>query len=269
MFLTITKNYSIMNKSLKTLTAALLLALPCAVYAQPDSNDIPEITNSSDSVETFTVNGVSFRMIRVDAGTFTMGEPGFIKYSPFHEVTLSTYYIGETEVTQQLWYAVLESNPSYFKDPQKPVERVTWDDCQHFIRILNILTGRQFRLPTEAEWEFAARGGNKSKGYKYAGNNNVYSVGWTEDYTTHPVAQKKPNELGIYDMSGNVSEWCQDWSGPFSKKPQTNPTGPSTGSGRIFRGGSWYDDYKFCQVSYRLAREPENSRYTVGFRLAL
>ena len=163
----------------------------------------------------FTVNGVSFEMVRVEGGTFRMGATSeqeaddWDREKPVHSVTLSSYYIGKTEVTQALWKAVMGSNPSYFKSDNQPVENVSWNDCHEFIRKLNALTGQNFRLPTEAEWEFACRGGNNSRGYKYSGSNNLGSVAWYDGNSgnkTHPVGTKAPNELGIYDMSGNVWE---------------------------------------------------------------
>ena len=190
---------------------------------------------------------------------------------PVHSVTLSDYYIGETEVTQELWKAVMGSNPSYFKGSQKPVEQVSWNDCKEFITKLNKLTGKNFRLPTEAEWEYAARGGNKSKGYKYSGSNTIGNVAWYTDNSsskTHDVKTKTPNELGIYDMSGNVYEWCEDWYGNYSSGSQTNPTGPSTGSYCVLRGGCWYDSAKACRVSYRYSYNPDNGNLINGFRLA-
>lgn len=187
-------------------------------------------------VDTFTVNGVSFKMITVEGGTFTMGasdddEEAYYNEKPAHEVTLSSYSIGETEVTQALWLAVMGSNPSRFTgDLTRPVECVSWNDCQAFIIKLNQLTGKTFRLPTEAEWEIAARGGNESMGYKYAGGNDINEVAWyrgNSSSKTHPVATKAPNELGLYDMSGNVFEWCSDWYDSYTDADgQTNPQGP-------------------------------------------
>ena len=221
---------------------------------------------------------VVFTMIKVEGGTFQMGatsEQGSDADSneePVHSVTLSDYYIGETEVTQELWVAVMGSNPSYFSGNQKPVEDVSWNDCKEFITNLNNLTGMNFRLPTEAEWEYAARGGNKSQGYKYSGSNTIGNVAWYGDNSgeaTHNVKTKSPNELGIYDMSGNVYEWCEDWYGNYSSSSQTNPTGPSTGSYRVLRGGSWYGGAKYCRVSLRLNSDPGNGYFDYGFRLAL
>lgn len=254
----------------------LVMTLPAIAFTQQQPGLI-----------TVTANGVSFKMILVQGGTFTMGAD----YMP-HSVTLSTYYIGETEVTQELWQAVMGSNPSYFKPEvtnaaqcsyeafvadakrlnarkpgtvripseqewnatmvtmtgslKRPVEYVSWNDCQEFIRKLNQITGRKFRMPTEAEWEFAARGGNKSQGYKYSGSNNHDDVAWYRDNSgndgTHVVKTKKPNELGIFDMSGNVSEWCQDWYSEYTSEAQTNPKGPDRGTQRIYRGGNCFFD---------------------------
>ncbi len=231
--------------------------------------------------ETFTVNGVTFKMIKVEGGTFTMGataeqgSDGGVTEKPAHQVTLSSYSIGQTEVTQELWKAVMGSNPSNFTgDLQRPVEKVSWSNCKTFITKLNQLTGRTFRLPTEAEWEFAARGGTKSLSYKYAGSNTVGDVAWytsNSSSKTHPVMSKSANELGIYDMSGNVWEWVQDWYGSYSSTSQTNPTGPSSGTYRVLRGGGWDLDAKYCRVSSRFNRglTPSDSRNWTGLRLAL
>lgn len=228
--------------------------------------------------KTFKVGNVSFTMKPVVGGTFTMGatteqsSDAWDDEKPAHQVTLSSYYIGETEVTQALWEAVMGSNPSYFKGSILPVEQVSWNDCQEFITKLNAMTGQKFRLPTEAEWEYAARGGNKSKGYKYSGSNNIGDVSWykgNSGINTHTVKTKQPNELGIYDMSGNVWEWCSDWKGSYSSNAQTNPTGPSTGSARVIRGGSWCYDAKNCRFSSRSFITPGSRYYNLGLRLAL
>lgn len=230
-------------------------------------------------IEAFTVNGVTFNMVTVTGGTFMMGataEQGDDAWDwekPAHQVTLSSYCIGETEVTQALWQAVMGSNPSSFTgDMQRPVECVTWNDCQTFITKLNELTGKTFRLPTEAEWEYAARGGKRSQGYKYAGSNTIDDVAWylsNSSHTTHAVATKAPNELGLYDMSGNVCEWCQDWYGSYSSESQTNPTGPASGSGRVDRSGCWMDNDRGCRVSFRVNDNPTYSGNILGLRLAL
>lgn len=226
-------------------------------------------------LRTVAVDSVQFTMIRVDGGTFQMGATnglgnGDSAEKPVHQVTLSGYYIGETEVTQELWQAVMGNNPSSFKGSHLPVESVSWDDCQEFIRKLNQKTGFSFRLPTEAEWEFAARGGNKSQGCQYSGSTNFDDVAWhtdNSDLTTHDVKTKQPNELGLYDMSGNVWEWCQDWKGSYSSEPQTNPTGPTTGSDRVFRGGSWGNDAWSCNVAYRSGYSPNFHNDLLGLRL--
>ena len=222
-----------------------------------------------DFNQTFTVNGVQFTMVAVEGGTFTMGatsEQGsdvwdFEKLA--HQVTLSDYYIGQTEVTQALWKAVMGSNPSRRVGDNLPVENVSWNDCQAFIQKLNQLTGKQFCLPTEAEWEYAARGGRKSRDYKYAGGNNIGSVAWYDGNSgkeTHAVATKQANELGIYDMSGNVWEWCSDWYGDYTSSSQSDPQGPSSGSRRVLRGGGCYNNARYCRVSYR-------SYGTLGYRI--
>ena len=238
-----------------------------------------EAGGGTPTTQTITVNGVSFTMIAVEGGTFDMGatsEQGSDAYDrekPVHSVTLSDYSIGETEVTQELWEAVMGSNPSSFSGyPQRPVERVSWNDCQDFITRLNELTGKNFRLPTEAEWEYAARGGNKSQGYKYSGSDNIDDVAWYKSNSssqTHDVKTKAPNELGIYDMSGNVCEWCQDWYGSYSSGSQTNPTGPSSGSSRVGRGGGWGSNAGACRGSYRIINSPDIRNYNYGLRLVL
>ncbi len=199
-------------------------------------------------------------MVWVEGGTFTMGatsEQGSDASEterPSHQVTLSGFYLCKYEVTQELWQAVMgttvrqqsdKGNPSWplhGEGSNYPMYYISWEDCQMFINKLNHMTGKQYRLPTEAEWEYAARGGNKGGGYKYAGSNTLGDVAWYKSNsgsTTHPVGQKSPNELGLYDMSGNVLEWCQDWYGDYGSGSQTNPTGPSTGSRRVRRGGFW------------------------------
>ena len=234
-------------------------------------------TKASYSNGTLTVNGIKYNMVWVEGGTFRMGatsEQGseISDEKPVHSVTLSGYYIGKTEVTQALWEAVMGINPSRFKGDYLPVENVSWDDCQEFIRKLNSMTGQNFRLPTEAEWEFACRGGNNSRGYKYSGSNYIDNVAWYDGNSgdkTHPVATKSPNELGIYDMSGNVWEWCADWYGDYSSGRQTNPKGPYGGSGRVNRGGSWYNFARNCRSSIRIDDYPTYRDDLLGLRLAL
>ena len=227
--------------------------------------------------QTFSVNGVQFTMVAVEGGTFTMGATSeqvgdaFDNEKPAHQVTLSDYYIGQTEVTQALWEAVMGSNPSGHKGDNLPVENVSWNDCQEFIQKLNQLTGKQFRLPTEAEWEYAARGGRKSRGYKYAGSNDIGSVAWYWENSgngTHPVATKQANELGIYDMSGNVWEWCSDWYGDYQSSSQSDPQGPSSGSNRVSRGGSYFSVARHCRVSRRGLNTPDDRYADLGLRLS-
>ena len=246
---------------------------------KPKPKPTPKVSSSyTDDGIMFGIGNVRFEMVRVEGGTFTMGataEQGSDASEdekPAHQVTLSSYMIGKTEVTQELWEAVMGSNPSNFKGSNLPVEQVSWEDCQEFITKLNALTGKNFRLPTEAEWEYATRGGNKSQGFKYSGSNMADDVAWYMDNSssaTHPVATKAPNELGIYDMSGNVYEWCSDWysSSYYTSASQTNPTGPDSGSGRVCRGGSWYGFAFF--VWERDGNYPTDRDYDVGLRLAL
>jgi formylglycine-generating enzyme required for sulfatase activity len=194
---------------------------------------------------------------------------------PAHKVTLSDFYIGKYEVTQAQWEAVMGNNPSDFRDCKTcPIEVVSWEDVQEFIKKLNTKTGLNYRLPTEAEWEYAARGGTQSKGYKYSGSNNADEVAWYLDdleRKTHPVGTKKANELGIYDMSGNVWEWCSDWYGAYNSEAQTNPKGSAEGEVplRIIRGGGWDYDVQGVRVSYRFyGMQGESSENSLGFRLA-
>jgi formylglycine-generating enzyme required for sulfatase activity len=232
-----------------------------------------------EGVTEYSVGGVKFKMVDVEGGTFNMGatveqaSDAFDDEKPAHQVTLSSFAIGQTEVTQELWQAVMGNNPSSFTgDLQRPVEYVSWNDCQQFITQLNQMTGKNFRLPTEAEWEYVARGGNKSQGYKYAGSHIIDDVAWcysNANLTTHPVATKAPNELGLYDMSGNVNEWCQDWYGSYSADAQTNPTGPSSGSSRVVRGGSYYNNARGCRVAYRFKLAVTNRVSYLGLRLAM
>ena len=227
--------------------------------------------------EVLRVGNVSYRMIKVSGGTFTMGgtsemEDPFDDEKPTHKVTLSSYYIGETEVTQALWKAVMGSNPSHFKGDNLPVEKVSWNDCQTFISKLNALTGKRFRLPTEAEWEFAARGGNQSRHTQFSGSSRIDDVAWYDGNSgskTHPVKTKQPNELGIYDMMGNVWEWCQDWKGSYSSYAQTNPTGAGSGSSRVLRGGCWSNSPSFCRSSSRYGGTPGYPFNILGLRLVL
>ena len=214
----------------------------------------------------------------VKGGSFTMGclpdrdgECGSDETT--HQVSLSDYYIGETEVTQAQWRAVTGTNPSGFSGcDQCPVETVSWEDIQGFLTRLNSSSaGVRYRLPTEAEWEYAARGGVQSQKYQYSGSNDLTAVAWynrNSKRKTHPVKAKVANELGLYDMSGNVWELCQDWYGTYPDSRQTNPTGPATGSVRVLRGGSWYLDPTFCRVADRRGYTPGYRDDDIGFRLA-
>ena len=243
------------------------------------------IINSAGKVLPPVIQRLVNNMVYVEGGTFMMGatpEQGVLvnkKEETLHQVTLSGYYIGKYEITQEEWETVMGNNPSEYKGSNRPVENVSWNDCQEFINKLNVMTGMKFRLPTEAEWEYAARGGNKSRGYRYAGSNDINSVAWyrvrsynngssSTDNGTHPVGQKQPNELGLYDMSGNVSEWCNDWYGNYGSDYQTNPQGPSFGRYRVNRGGGW--NCGAFHVSYRFNYYyPSSRRNGLGFRIAL
>ena len=238
------------------------------------------------SLTTITVNGVSFTMILVEGGTFTMGDNSedyifyddrkFYSYpATEHQVTLSDYYIGQTEVTQALWEAVMGYLPDMgaYRGDNKPVT-AEWDEWQEFIDRLNELTGLKFRRPTEAEWEYAAMGGNRSRGYIFAGSNDLNEVAWYKensggDYGQyHPVATKKPNELYLYDMSGNANECVSDWFAPYSTTPQTNPTGPHSGKYRIVRGASAIQSISSHDDFFRIKKRYIGDVVS-GLRLAL
>lgn len=214
-------------------------------------------------------------MAYVEGDTFQMGSTDSDAYDDemnVHSVTLNSYRIGKYEVTQELWEAVMGSNPSQFKGPKRPVENVSWKDCDDFIKELNRLTGQNFRLPTEAEWEYAARGGQNKNSYKYSGSNDLADVAWYGDNSsseTHDVGQKSPNSLGLYDMSGNVWEWCYDWYGDYPSGHQSNPKGPDLASYRVLRGGSWINYARYGRVSYRNNSTPSYRSSNSGFRLCL
>ncbi len=234
--------------------------------------------SNGDNISIPVKDGISIEMVRVEVGTFVMGTASEMNESyederPTHQVTLTNnYYIGKYEVTQALWKAVMGNNPSNFKGDNLPVENVSWKDCQEFLSKLNNTTGKTFRLPTEAEWEYAARGGKKSRGYQYSGSSNLSDVAWYEDNSgnkTHDVGSKQANELGIYDMSGNVWEWCQDKYGKYSSSSQTNPTGANSGSKRVIRGGSWEIIDWGCRSSCRIGSTPDDRGSGLGLRLVL
>ncbi len=256
----------------KEATATQQSTVAQQIVAQQPVMQTP-VTNS-DNISIPVKDGISIDMVRVEAGTFTMGatpemENPLEHEKPTHKVTLTNdYYIGKYEVTQALWKAVMGKNPSEFKGESLPVEKVSWNDCQKFIGKLNSITGKKFRLPTEAEWEYAARGGKKSRGFQYSGSSNLSDVAWYKDNSNskpHTVGSKQANELGIYDMSGNVWEWCQDWKGSYSSSSQVNPTGAASGSGRVIRGGGWRATG--CHSSYRTYNEPGNRSGNLGLRL--
>ncbi len=258
--------------------------------------------------EEYSVSGISIKMVKVAGGTFKMGAQSSNSIGdnydveaesdeePVHQVALSDYYIGQAEVTQGLWEAVMKyngscadgstisayatdvwlgTNPSstYGLGADYPAYYVSYEDIVNiFLPRLNKITGGNFRLPTEAEWEYAARGGNKSKGYKYSGSNTIGDVAWYYDNSSskaHQVGTKAPNELGLYDMIGNVWEWCSDRYGSYSSSAQSNPTGPSSGSDRVLRGGGWGNFARSCRVSYRYNGGPGGRYGSIGFRLVL
>jgi len=241
-----------------------LLCCSSVLFAQQPNRDsiLQNLMNNMVAVE-----GGTFQM----GGTEEQGESVYLNERPVHEVTLSSFSIGKYEVTQEEWEAVMGANPSKVKGKKHPVEQVSWEDCQIFIQKLNELTGETFRLPTEAEWEFAARGGNLSKWYKFAGSNVLSEVAWyrqTEAYPTQDVGKKAPNELGLYDMSGNVMEWCNDGYGAYKAEAQTDPKGSESTSSRVYRGGSWNYGERSCRVSYRTDAKASTVGSHIGLRLA-
>ena len=240
--------------------------------------DILPLSSFNEELAIPVNSNVYVELVKVEAGSFNMGATSEMEKPhkdelPIHRVTLTNnYYIGKYEVTQALWQAVMGSNPSCFKGDDLPVERVSWNDCQDFISKLNSITGKRFRLPTEAEWEYAARGGKKSRGYRYSGSNTLGDVAWYSDNSgskTHAVGTKQPNELGIYDMAGNVDEWCQDRYGSYSSSPQTNPTGAASGSDHVTRGSDWFFLAWDCRTSCRGFRASGDRFNYLGLRLVL
>ena len=241
------------------------------------------IVTVSRETLTFTVGGVTFTMKLVEAGTFQMGSTtGESDEAPVHSMSISKdYYLGETEVTQALWKAVTGYSPTlggsswsstYGLGDDYPAYYISYEDVQSFITKLNSLTGERFRMPTEAEWEYAARGGKKSKGYTYSGSDTVGDVAWysgNSSSKTHTVKTKAANELGIYDMSGNVREWCSDWYGTYGSSAKTDPTGPTTGAYRVSRGGSWSGNAASCRCANRYYGTPSSRPISLGVRLAL
>lgn len=226
----------------------------------------------------FSVGGVSFCLKFVEGGTFIMGatdehaEFAEKEEYPTHSVTLHDYYLGETEVTQELWEEIMGYNPANTIGESLPIENISWNDCADFIRELNNRTGKTFRLPTEAEWEYAARGGIYSRQCVHSGSDNAEEVGWVKSNcngSTHPVGTRNPNELGIYDMTGNVCEWCQDWMSNYTSTDQINPVGPNSGTARVGRGGGWCNSSLKNRVSTRFAGKTTYRDYNLGFRIAM
>lgn len=254
----------------------ILLWLGVAIlYAQPN-NAIPD----SLQVLRFEVNGVLFEMQRVEGGVYMMGgtreqhRENVSTDLPVHTVALQAYYIGRVEVTQALWRAVMPEW-EFVEDmylPSFPMCYISWHDCQEFVHRLDSITGIPFRLPTEAEWEFAARGGNRTKGFRFAGGNRVDSVSWglsNAGFRRHEVGQKLSNELGLYDMTGNVSEWCSDWYAPYHLGTEPNPQGPPIGQEKIMRGSSYSNCIENSYISHRYSAEPTEATNFCGMRLAL
>ena len=240
-------------------------------------------TTKAEAVKNFNINSAVLTMVRVEGGTFQMGgsdENAQVYEKPVHNVTLDDYYIGLCEVTQEQWVAVMNGRvpgpmeePIWYNNERfLPKNMVSYAECLEFISKLNEHTGLEFSLPTEAQWEYAARGGQKSRGYTYAGSNDASEVGWCyENAATEVtiVATKEPNELGLYDMTGNVNEWCHDWYDYYSSEDQTNPVGPGSGDFRVMRGGSVINFYNECRISHRFGGDPDSHFFFVGFRLAL
>ncbi|MBQ7819223.1 MAG: formylglycine-generating enzyme family protein [Bacteroidales bacterium] len=250
----------------------------------------PQATNRSQTISSgknYIENALNLNMemVYVEGGTFMMGatseQGGDARNEelPAHNVQLDSYYIGAHEVTQAQWQAVMGNNPSHFKGDDFPVEQISWEEAIAFCGELSRLTGKTYTLPTEAQWEYAARGGQKSENSKYSGSFVVDVVAWYSENSatskilffekerSHSVGTKRPNELGIYDMSGNVWEWCSDWYGNYSYSPETNPIGPVAGEGKVIRGGSWYDNAASCRVSSRRKLAPSNNNSEYGFRI--
>ena len=245
-----------------------------AIQAKKQSKIIvPKINN------VINIDPYNPEMVLVEGGKFLIGSnDGEDDELPIHEVELNSFYIGKYPVTQKEWEAIMGNNPSYFKGSNLPVEKVSWNDAQEFIKLLNGKTGKRYRLPTEAEWEYAAKGGNKSRGFIFSGSNKLDDVGWyrkNSNNKTHEVGQKLPNELGVYDMSGNVWEWCSDWYDKkyYNKSEKINPHGPLelgffSDNHRVLRGGSWYDNDNNCRSSIRYNNYPGVRYNYFGFRLA-
>ncbi|MBL7784692.1 MAG: SUMF1/EgtB/PvdO family nonheme iron enzyme [Chitinophagales bacterium] len=269
-------NQQWMQRTAKGIGGLLLLLFFMKIVAPFVYDFVVSITTPSHSPYPPIIAKIDSQMVKVEGGAFEMGSTdGSIEEKPTHEVILNDFYISRYEVTQAQWQTIMGNNPSHFSDcPQCPVENVSWDDIQVFLQKLNKHTNQSYHLPTEAQWEYAARGGNKSKGYKYAGSNDVDIVAWYSDNSgqrTHQVGQKEPNELGLYDMSGNVWEWCSDWYSEdyYKNSPVNNPTGSNNGTDRILRGGGWSNSAEGCRITYRDHDIPTNRNRINGFRLTV
>ena len=260
-------------RKILSLIGLFLIALPLSAKRHK-----PVVPDSLQVIE-YQVNGVSFRMRRVEGGSFMMGatidqtDPEIYTDKPAHLVFLSPFYIAETEVTNQLWKAVMPEKESLAPRgyPYNPISYVSYSDCQDFVRALDSLTGMPFRLPTEAEWEFAARGGNKSQHYRFAGGNIPDSIGWINSCSgnwSHPVARKQPNELGLHDMTGNVAEWCEDWYAPYQLGTEPDPCVCDSGEFKVVRGASYDACAANSHISVRRWETPETARGYIGFRVA-
>lgn len=240
-----------------------------------------EIKDTGSGLQ-ITLQGICINMIKVQGGSFWMGsqkkDPSGQNYdkdeqasddeSPVHQVSVDDFYLGETEVNQKLWEAVMGNNPSHHTDLRYdlPVENVCWFDCYEFIKKLNTITGMTFRLPTEAEWEYAAIGGKTEQCFKYSGGDKLSDVAWLTDnhgVKTHQLKAKMPNALGLYDMTGNVWEWCEDWYGSY------DPSKPQTSKRKVLRGGGWLNEPRYFRVTFRELAFPDCRYYCFGMRLAL
>jgi len=238
-------------------------------------NGIRKAEKPNNLADTALLAEINKNMVLVEGGQFKMGSEKNVRgESPVHAVNLNDFYIGKYEVQQALWEQVMGSNPSYFKCADCPVEEISVNDMENFLAKLYQLTGKHFRLPTEAEWEYAATGGKLSKDYKYSGSNKLEDVAWFKDNAdekTHPAGQKQPNELGLYDMSGNAWEVCEDWfhRGYYKKSPRDNPKNLRKGFFPVARGGSWRSDEQRCQSRARNRFVPDHHKQNGSFRLVL
>ena len=270
----------------KSCSDSVKKTIPAENKTSDFDESLPEIKVSEDeNALNFVVGNVAFRMIKIQGASFTMGIPVdkdgkigknvFVDETPAHQVTLNSFCIGETTVTQELWQAVLQAYDVSIKENREnlPKVKISWNDCQIFIKRLNMITGRKFRMPTEAEWEFAAKGGSLSKNTIYSGASRLGLVAWYSAVgkPVQPVKKLKANELNIYDMSGNVSEWCNDWYGKeyYANSPENNPQGPDQGQLKVIRGGSVFSTADSCRNTMRMTLDPKLREAAVGFRLAL